>query len=235
VGELSYGTYDDLLEAALCGTWTTDVLVTGTTRRSFSILKRYLDIGVDTIYTGCEVDKVKLTFPLQEKITATFSMIGSAEQPYTVPVGSTFGTANTNDYMTTFQGSLNVAGTATNYATQMDLTLDNALAAKYSLFNRAAYAIKIGMIGVTGQLSAYVEDDALKTLYRGETDTPIIATAVDATTNPNTYTFTLPRARLTSATDQANGDDLIIQQVNIDAILDGTAGTEFKITRAPKT
>lgn len=209
-------------------------LVTGATRSSFSILKRNLDIGVDTIYTGCEVDKVKFTFPLQEKITATFSMIGSAEQAYTVPGGATFGTANTNDYMTTFQGSLSVAGAANNHATQMDLTLNNQLAAKYSLFNRAAYAMKIGMIEMAGQLSAYVEDDATKALYRNETDTPIVATAVDATVNPNTYTFTLPRARLTSATDQVNGDDLIIQQYNIDAILDSTSGTEFKITRAPK-
>lgn len=217
----------------MCGTWATDVLVTGTVRRSFSILKRYLDIGVDTIYTGCEINQLKLSFPLQEKITATFSVVGSEEQEYTVPVGATFDAATVTDYMTTFQGSLNIAGSAVNYATQLDLMLNNQIAAKYSLFNRAAYAMKIGMIQMSGTLSTYVEDDVLKNLYRNETDTPIIATAVDATVNPNSYVFTLPRSRLTSASDTANGDDLIIQQSNIDAILDGTSGTEFKITRAP--
>lgn len=217
----------------MCGTWATNVLVTGTTRRSFSILKRYLDIGVDTIYTGCEINQLKLSFPLQEKITATFSVVGSEEQEYTVPVGATFDAATVTDYMTTFQGSLNIAGSAVNYATQLDLTLNNQIAAKYSLFNRAAYAMKIGMIEMSGQLSTYVEDDVIKNLYRNETDTPIIATAVDATVSPNSYVFTLPRSRLTSATDNANGDDLIIQQSNIDAILDGTSGTEFKITRIP--
>lgn len=199
----------------MCGTWTTDVLVTGTTRRSFSILKRYLDIGVDTIYTGCEVNQLKLSFPLQEKITATFSVVGSEEQEYTVPVGATFDAATVTDYMTTFQGSLNIAGSAVNYATQLDLTLNNQIAAKYSLFNRAAYAMKIGMIEMSGTLSTYVEDDVLKNLYRNETDTPIIATAVDATVSPNSYIFTLPRSRLTSASDTVNGDDLIIQQSNI--------------------
>lgn len=217
----------------MCGTWATNVLVTGTVRRSFSILKRYLDIGVDTIYTGCEINQLKLSFPLQEKITATFSVVGSEEQEYTVPVGATFDAATVTDYMTTFQGSLNIAGSAVNYATQLDLMLNNQIAAKYSLFNRAAYAMKIGMIEMSGTLSTYVEDDVLKNLYRNETDTPIIATAVDATVNPNSYVFTLPRSRLTSASDTANGDDLIIQQSNIDAILDGTSGTEFKITRAP--
>jgi hypothetical protein len=33
--ELSYGTFDDLIEATLAGTWATDVLKAGTTRRSF--------------------------------------------------------------------------------------------------------------------------------------------------------------------------------------------------------
>ena len=229
---MSFGTYDDLLQAALCGTWTDDVLVTGTTRRSFSILKRNLDIGVDTIYTGCEVNQLKLSFPLQEKITATFSIIGSAEQAYTVPGTATFDDASTTDYMTTFDGSLSLGGTAINYATQLDLTLDNAITAKYSLFNRPAYAMKIGMIGMTGQLSAYIEDDTLKDKYRDETDTAVVVNAVDASVNPNTYTFTLPRARLTSAQDQDSGDDLIIQQLNITSILDPTADTEFKIERA---
>jgi len=235
VGELSYGTYDDLLAAALCGAWASDVLVTGTTRSSFSILKRNLDIGVDTIYTGCEVNQLKLSFPLQEKITATFSMVGSSEAAYTVPEGATFADATVTDYMTTFEGSLSIAGAVVNDATQLDLTLDNGISAKYSLFNRAAYAMKIGMINLTGQLSAYVEDDSLKDKYRNETDTPIVVTAVDAVTNPNSYAINLPRCRFTSAADQDSGDDLVIQQLNFQSILDATAATELKITRTAAT
>lgn len=232
VGELSFGTYDDLLQAAFCGTWATDTLITGTTSRSFSILKRNLDIGVDTIYTGCEINQFKLSAPLQDKITVTFSVIGSAEQAYTVPVGATFASATTTDYMTTFDGSIDVAGGDIHYATTFDCTLDNALVAKYSLMQRAAYTIKQGMIGVNGSLSAYIEDDTLKAKYRGEVDTPLVLTMVDSSgASPNKYVLTLPRCRFTSASDQNSGDDLVIQQINYESLLDATALTEMKLVR----
>lgn len=53
--ELSFGSHDDLIAAAMCSTWTTNLIETGSARTSFSILKRNLDIGIDTVYTGCEV------------------------------------------------------------------------------------------------------------------------------------------------------------------------------------
>jgi hypothetical protein len=232
VGELSFGTYDDLLQAAFCGTWATDVLVTGTTSRSFSILKRNLDIGVDTIYTGCEINQFKLSAPLQDKITVTFSVIGSAEAAYTVPVGATFTSKTDTDYMTTFDGSISVAGGDIAYATTFDCTLDNALVAKYSLMQRAAYTIKQGMIGVSGSMSAYIEDDTLKAKYRDEVDTAMVLTMVDSSGgNPNSYKLTLPRCRFTSATDQNSGDDLVIQQLNYESLLDSSAATELKLER----
>ena len=43
--ELSYGSFDDILEAVLCGTWNTDVLKAGTTRRSYTIERHHQDIG----------------------------------------------------------------------------------------------------------------------------------------------------------------------------------------------
>ena len=40
--ELEYEAFDDILEAVMCGTWTTDVLKTGPTRRSFTIERKLL-------------------------------------------------------------------------------------------------------------------------------------------------------------------------------------------------
>ena len=39
--ELSYGGLDALLEATLCGTWATNVLLAGTTRRSYTIERHH--------------------------------------------------------------------------------------------------------------------------------------------------------------------------------------------------
>jgi len=231
VGELSFGTFDDLLEAAFCGTWANNVLKTGTVRRSFAVLKRNLDIGIDTIYRGVQVNQLKLACPLQEKITATFSVVGKAEENYAVPAGATFAQPTTTDYMTTFDGSLELDDAEFNAATDLNVTLGNNIAAKYSLFNRPAYAMKIGMIDVTGDLSAYIEDAVLKTKYRNEVDTEMVVTMTDKAADGNAYVLGLPRERFTSAQDSYNADDLGIQQLNFRALYDTDSTTELQLTR----
>lgn len=229
--ELSYGSFDDLLEAAFCGTWASDVLKTGATRRSFAILKRNLDINVDTIYRGCQINQLKFACPLQEKITVTFSVVGKAEESYTVPAGATFATPSTSDYMTTFEGSLDLDAAPLGAATELNITLANNIEAKYGLFKRPAYAMKIGMIDVTGDLSAYIEDAALKDKYRNEVDTAMVVTMADKASGGNIYVLTLPRERFTSAKDTFNADDLGVQQLNFRSLYDATSTTELMIRR----
>lgn len=205
-------------------------MTTGTTRTSFAILKRNLDIGLDTIYHGCQINEVKLACPLQEKITVTFSVIGKSGESYTIPSDATYADATTSDYMTTLDGSLSVAGSAFTCATDLNVTLSNNIAAKYSLFEREAYAMKIGMIDVTGDLSAYIEDDDLKEKWRNETDSAFVITMTDAETGGNKIKLTLPKARFTGVSaDQVNGDDLIIQQLQFRSLYDSTADTEIKM------
>ena len=229
--ELSFGSHDDLIAAAMCSTWATDVIQTGTTRTSFSILKRNLDIGLDTIYTGCEVSQLKLACPLQEKVTATFSIIGADEQEYTAPSGTTFGTPSTTDFMATFDGGFTIGGTAFHAGTDLNLTINNNMNAKYSLFQRNAYTIKLGMADITGDLSAYVEDDTLKGYFRSETDEALAVTLTDKSSLGNEYVITIPRGRFLTGEDTLNGDDLVIQKLDWRALLDNVSGTELKIQR----
>lgn len=231
--ELSYGSFDDLLEAAFCGTWAADVLKTGSTRRSFAIVKRNLDINVDTIYRGCQINQLKFACPLQEKITVTFSVVGKSEESYTVPAGATFAAPSTSDYMTTFEGSLDLDAAPLGSATDLNITLANNIEAKYGLFKRPAYAMKMGMIDVTGDLSSYIEDAALKEKYRNEVDTQMVVTMADKASGGNSYVLTLPRERFTSAKDTFNADDLGIQQLNFRSLYDGNSTTELMIRRIP--
>jgi hypothetical protein len=109
------------------------------------------------------------------------------------------------------------------------------MAQKYSLFNRSAYANKIGMIGVSGSLSAYIEDDALKLKYRNEVDTALDVEMVDKSTGGNAYILSLPRSRFSSASDSYSGDDFGIQAINFTGLLDDTQGTELKLVAVPAT
>ena len=77
VGELSYGSFDKLLEAAFYGTWGNDgVLTVGDTRRTFTIAKNFSDVGVFTLFRGMHVSTFALEVPSDGKITVTFGMAG---------------------------------------------------------------------------------------------------------------------------------------------------------------
>lgn len=228
--ELTFGTFDILLEAAFHGTWTGNVLTTGSTRRKFAVLKQNEDIGRSQIYRGCEVGTVTIDCPLQSKIGITFSLIGTKEEAYVVDPAETFAEPTDTVMMTTFEGSLFEGGTGLNHATALSITLENGMEAIYRLFSRDAYDIKLGRINVNGSLSAYIEDDRLKEKYRGETKTALVVTLTDG---ENSYEIAMNRAKLTSSSEEGTGDDPIIQTYDYRAFNDTTAGSEITITRIP--
>ena len=80
VSELSFGSFDDQLEALLCGTWAENVLLNGVERRSFSVLRHFGDIGkADKPYhllTGCEYNTLNLQVTTEAIVQATFGIVG---------------------------------------------------------------------------------------------------------------------------------------------------------------
>ena len=78
--EMSYGAYDDWLEALFGGTWTANVLKAGTTRRSFTMERKFADISDDPYFrfTGVELDKLSLTINSNAIVKGSFSVLGSA-------------------------------------------------------------------------------------------------------------------------------------------------------------
>ncbi|AXH72345.1 MAG: major tail protein [Caudoviricetes sp.] len=233
--ELSYGSHDDLLEAAFCGTWTANVLKTGATRRPLAILKRNTDIGVDTIYMGAEVNTVAFTFPLQEKITLSMGVIALSEQDYDVTEADSFGAPSSTDFMTTFEGQLLLDGVEFDNATALSLTLNNNMDSIYSLFQREAYASRLGIINATGQISAYIEDDSMRAKYRTEEELKMQIRATDKETGGNAYQFVMNAVRLTSSSQSGSGSDPLIQQFDFRANFDTSKGADSEIilTRIP--
>ena len=73
-GELSYGTFDDLLAAAFYGQWDANKLTVGETRSTFSVAKAYRDVDVYALFKGAHVSTFALEVPEEGKATVTFTM-----------------------------------------------------------------------------------------------------------------------------------------------------------------
>jgi hypothetical protein len=75
--ELIYDAFDDLIESAMFNTWASGGEITiGTTQRSLTIQRGFLDIGVYNAFSGCVVNQWSVSIKPNAVVEATFSFIG---------------------------------------------------------------------------------------------------------------------------------------------------------------
>lgn len=227
--ELSFSSFDDLIQAAMQGTWTANVLKIGKVERTFAILERHTDIGIDYIYRGCCVGSMAISSPLNAPVGVTFTMLGTQAEKYNVPVDSTFGAATDTDIMITTNLALKEGGVPVAYATEWSVTIDNGMEALFALGSRAAFDISNGVATVSGSMSAYLVDAVLWDKVLNESET---RHEIEFIEGSDKYTLTLPKVRYTQGQKQTSGPGAIIPQFTVSAGYDATLGTTMQITRS---
>ncbi len=74
--ELSYGSFDDFLAAAIRGAWVEDKLKAGVLAPSFTFQRIFSDIAQNETFTGCKVGGMKLSLTPNAMVTGSFSVVG---------------------------------------------------------------------------------------------------------------------------------------------------------------
>jgi hypothetical protein len=138
--ELSYDAYDVLIEAALMGTWTADVLKAGSISRSFTI-EKYFDLDVDEYhrFTGCLVNTWSVNVAPNQMVTSNFGLIGKDidDQNLTSQVaGATYSPEVLNPPFDSFTGTIEEGGAPIATVTEIDITLDNTAEVNYVLMSK---------------------------------------------------------------------------------------------------
>lgn len=132
--ELSYGSFDKLLEAAFYGNWTSNVLTVGDVRHTFSIAKGFMDVGVYSVFKGAHVSTFALDIPSDGKITATFNMACLDYADSEAPIAVTPGAPTTTPFLSNSNvGSILVDGESLEgvaCVSAMTINLDNSLQAQ---------------------------------------------------------------------------------------------------------
>lgn len=231
--ELSYGTFDDLLAAALRGTWQNDILVAGMERPSFTFVDYNADIQdlPYTVYRGCEVNTLNLKVSAAAITTVEFGMVGrTMEQLVELPTGWTVDARTTTSPMDGFSGELSANGAKNSVVTELAIDINNGIEPRFVVGSK--YSIRPGAKrrNVTGTLTSYFEDNTLRLAYLNELPQAIVLALSDGTTG-NTYEFTIPRVKLTEAPRPIDGEGDIMQNIAFRGLLDPTAGTSIKVER----
>ncbi len=234
--EFSAVTYDDFLESLMCDTWTTDVLNVGTDDSSYTLEKEFGDINKFITFTGMRLNQgtLSLSYGAPTSISLTFAGNGSA-----TPVASLVGTGSSTDATTTtvLNGSSDISSVkiddvaTTICLTSLTIDINNNLRSKNCLGNDAPVDQIKGGASVSGSVEVYL-DAASFALYGNvltQTDISLEYTIGDGV---NSYTFLLPRVKLSGDAPSASGlDQDVMLSLNYTALLDPVTGTSLRVTR----
>ena len=232
VVDLRDGDYDDFLESAMLGTFSTNVLKVGTAPKYFSIEDYAADIDQAKLFTGCTVSSMGISLAPNQMVTTTFSMVGK---------GMTLSaTQKTQDAASgaapfdAYSGDLSIGNvgalSASAIVTAVDFTVDNAFAPTFVVGSDETPALQYGRATVEGTFSAYFEDAALVNRFLNETNSAL-QVSVNDPTGSNEYTFLFPYIKINSADTSVGGPDSRMVECSFVALYDSTEATNLKITR----
>lgn len=222
--------YDFLLESALSGAFTTDVLKVGSTRKSFTLEHSQTDISVYVPYTGVVVDKASFTVNTQGIVTGQFSVVGKDGG---VAAGTSLDTngytaASTALPFTHVSGTFNEGGSAIGLITSIQFTIDNGYSANYALGNVAARELTGAFIKCEGTVSAYFESATLLNKFINGTSSSLDFTLSNGT---NTMKFDMPNIKYSGGTKQLSGSGPVVLTMPFKALYDSASGSIITITR----
>lgn len=208
-------------------------LKAGTTRRSFSVLRHFEDLGAGQkpyhLFTGVEYNTLKLSVSTEAIVKATFGVVGKdLALAEAAPTGSTYAAATTTAGMDSFTGVLTEGGSQIAIVTEIELTLENGIEPRFVIGSKNTIRPSIGRSVVTGQITAYFEDATLLEKFINEASSSLEFELGDGT---NTYTFSVPKLKYTGGQPDVQGEGPILLTMPFQAVLNAADATQLKITR----
>lgn len=211
--ELSWDTYDSLLEAFLCNGFeenpedpTELVLANGSERKSFTIEKEVG--GKFRQFKGLSPSSISFDFSPGSIITFTVNFIGTKVEQTTSSAFTTVEDATQTIPMT---GSSNVGKVeGLNHVQSINFEVNNNLRERRRLGSEYSFDIGYGTFKATGSSTMYFEDASMYDVYTSNDDFGFSIEVVED--DDKSYIIEFNRVKLGTYTDYANakGEDLMM-------------------------
>jgi len=229
---------EDLIAAAMRGTWSSDVLKASNLKPSFT-LERILDGDTDAYFrfAGSHFNSFSLSIEPEEIITGSMGVTGMAHTTATSAIaGSGYAAAETPANAPPMVG-IDVSAAAVSGVTGVDfssLTIEldnnNRIQRKLASAGGQARGIGYGRRAITGSIVSYFETLDHYNQFMNDDAPAITATISDGTNN---YAITLPRVKFTGGEVPTPGiDQDIMLTLQYQATYDASSSTSMQISRA---
>lgn len=235
--------FEEFLSGAMCSDWDAESLKVGTILKSFTIEKTLPLDEVDSDYhgiTGAIMNGFSLTIAPNAAITGSFEILAKdygvthaviTGGTYTDPV---FNPIFTAPLVTDIE--ISAIAAAAQCFNNITLTLNNNARALECIGHLGAREMNLGRAEVTLAFSLYYADGDLLDDLTDQTEMAISFTVNDSDDPSNSYTFTLPRAKLTQCNVVAGGtgQDVVADCVAT-GLYDPVTDTPLLVSRATAT
>jgi len=228
--EMRPADYDFLLEDALFGSFSSNVLNTGTTVGSFTLEDGALDITQYRAFTGCMVNTMQMSIAPNQMTTATFGIIGKNMTQSTSPLDATLTAASNNEPFDSFSGAISEGGSTIAYVNSIDFTLNNNLNPTFALGSVTTPQVEFGMSSLEGTMTVFYQDAALITKFLNETESSLSIVLDDRVAGLN-YTLLMPRIKINGAAVPVASPASRLLTIPFVALRDSSTGTQLRITR----
>jgi hypothetical protein len=238
--ELSYGSFDKLLEGALMSRWVTagdavgvDLLENGTTPISYTLEKQFSDVTEFMSFTGMRVGQLSLSVRPGSILTGTFGFQGKigAAAGVTVGTGAAIAAPST-EVMNAVNniGTITEGGVAFADVMGIDLTIANNLRQQPALGSLSGIGVGLGRCVVTGTVEAYFRTRALYQKYLSFAASALTFKVTD--TAGNAYTFRILRLKYTDSDVVAGGNDQdVMVRLPFQGLRDAGSDSSIQIAR----
>lgn len=229
--DLRRGSYDELLESALMSTWSSNVLRTGITPKSFSIEDAARDISEYRIFRGLCVNTMTVRMAPNQMVATTFDMIGtdvsanastSADASWTADAGY--------EPFDAYSGAILEGGSPAGIVTSLEFSVANDLENVFGIGSDAAQDLDYGMAKVTGNITFRYQNETIINKFLNEVLSSIQVT-VDDPTGANPYVFLFPSVKFNGAAIPVTGPKGRMITMPFVSLYDETEQTNLRITR----
>ena len=228
--------YDDFLEAALFGEFTSDVLKVGVDPSFLFLEDGALDIAQYRKFSGMGVSQMSISMAPNQMIQTTFEMVGQdMAQESTTESSSAALAASLIEPFDSYNGLIYDGGTASGDAigvvSALNFSVQNSLAPTFVIGSDTTPQLEFGLAVVEGTMTVYYEDATLIDKFLNE-DQSSIRVVVDDPTGTNAMTFDFPRVKYNGATVPVANPQSRFIEIPFVALKDSTAESNLVITRS---
>lgn len=235
-GELSYGTFDPLMEAALRGTWSTGVLKNANppVNRSFTFEEYEQDIDISTQFTGCRVGSMKVTMSPDGMAMVEFGIVGAngtvlattASPFYTTP------TLTTSGALVAVDAAITLGGVSVVDFTSAEFTFDIGAATQSVIGSVTTPDVFTNNGKLTGSVSCLRKDATRQSDFLNETELALVLALAEPSPGTHSITFTLPRIKFTDFSKNLGQDNALVVTLPFIGAKDETSQTMIEVQTA---